>query len=102
VYYAEAGSSGYVILCRAVAYCGIGEVSYSRARAASADPLCKVVSWSAPSAWFSFILGGISIVWRRRFGDFRRFDDHLIPPHRPQPGRKPMPARTLPGIRLSL
>jgi len=56
VYYAEAGRSFYVILA-AVATAGSVMVSYSRARAESLIPLCKVGFMERPERMVLLILG---------------------------------------------
>src|SRR5580692_844656 len=57
VYYAEAGRASYVILA-AVATAGSVMVSYSRARAESLIPLCKVGFMERPERMVLLILGG--------------------------------------------
>jgi CDP-diacylglycerol--glycerol-3-phosphate 3-phosphatidyltransferase len=58
VYYAEAGRSSYVILA-AFATAGSVMVSYSRARAESLIPLCKVGFMERPERMVLLILGGL-------------------------------------------
>jgi CDP-diacylglycerol--glycerol-3-phosphate 3-phosphatidyltransferase len=58
VYYAEAGRASYVILA-AVATAGSVMVSYSRARAESLIPLCKVGFMERPERMVLLILGGL-------------------------------------------
>src|SRR5208283_3291218 len=57
VYYAETGRASYVILA-AVATAGSVMVSYSRARAESLIPLCKVGFMERPERMVLLILGG--------------------------------------------
>src|SRR5271165_2622005 len=58
VYYAEAGRASYVILA-AVATAGSVMVSYSRARAESLIPLCKVGFMERPERMAFLILGAL-------------------------------------------
>src|ERR1700689_1679603 len=57
VYYAQAGRTSYVILA-AVATAGSVMVSYSRARAESLIPLCKVGFMERPERMVLLMLGG--------------------------------------------
>ena len=58
VYYAQAGRTSYVILA-AVATAGSVMVSYSRARAESLIPLCKVGFMERPERMVLLMLGGL-------------------------------------------
>ncbi|MBZ5659024.1 MAG: CDP-alcohol phosphatidyltransferase family protein [Acidobacteriia bacterium] len=101
VYYAQAGRGSYVILA-AVATAGSVMVSYSRARAESLIPLCKVGFMERPERMVLLILGGL----------FNRMAPALwvisvvatlTVIHRIFfTWRETKAGRTLPGIRLSL
>ena len=83
VYYAQAGRGSYVILA-AVATAGSVMVSYSRARAESLIPLCKVGFMERPERMVLLILGGlVQPHGPRAVGHFRgsyhdRHSPHLL------------------------
>src|ERR1700693_741656 len=101
VYYAEAGRTSYVILA-AVATAGSVMVSYSRARAESLIPLCKVGFMERPERMVLLILGGLfgrmaPVLWVIAVVSTITVI-HRILFH----WQETKAGRTLPGIRLSL
>ena len=81
VYYSVSGRTPYVVLA-AVATAGSVMVSYSRARAESLIPLCKVGFMERPERMVLLIIGGaIQSHGARAVGDCRGFDDHRHSPH---------------------
>jgi CDP-diacylglycerol--glycerol-3-phosphate 3-phosphatidyltransferase len=101
VYYAEAGRTSYVILA-AVATAGSVMVSYSRARAESLIPLCKVGFMERPERMVLLILGGLfnrmaPALWVISVVSTITVIHRIV--HTWQETRA---GRTLPGIRLSL
>jgi CDP-diacylglycerol--glycerol-3-phosphate 3-phosphatidyltransferase len=101
VYYAEAGRSSYVILA-AVATAGSVMVSYSRARAESLIPLCKVGFMERPERMVLLILGGIfnrmaPALWVISIVSTITVIHRIV-----HTWQETKAGRTLPGIRLSL
>ena len=60
----------------AVAMASSFMVSYSRARAESLIPSCKVGFMERPERLVLLIIGGAFNAWRRSLGDRGDFDDH--------------------------
>src|ERR1700686_2347072 len=101
VYYAEAGRASYVILA-AVATAGSVMVSYSRARAESPIPLCKVGFMERPERMVLLILGGIfnrmaPALWVISVVSTLTVIHRIV-----HTWQETKAGRTLPGIRLSL
>jgi CDP-diacylglycerol--glycerol-3-phosphate 3-phosphatidyltransferase len=101
VYYAEAGRASYVILA-AVATAGSVMVSYSRARAESLIPLCKVGFMERPERMVLLILGGLfnrmaPALWVIAIVATITVIHRIV-----FTWRETKAGRTLPGIRLSL
>ena len=101
VYYAEAGRASYVILA-AVATAGSVMVSYSRARAESLIPLCKVGFMERPERMVLLILGGLfnrmaPVLWVIAVVATITVIHRIV-----FTWQETKAGRTLPGIRLSL
>jgi CDP-diacylglycerol--glycerol-3-phosphate 3-phosphatidyltransferase len=101
VYYAVVGRSSYVIL-GAVATAGSVMVSYTRARAESLIPLCKVGFMERPERLVLLIIGGLfdrmaPVLWVIAVVSTLTVIHRIV-----YTWQEMRAGRTLPGIRLSL
>jgi CDP-diacylglycerol--glycerol-3-phosphate 3-phosphatidyltransferase len=101
VYYSRSGSTAYVVLA-AVATAGSVMVSYTRARAESLIPLCKVGFMERPERLVLLIIGGLfdrmaQVLWVIAVVSTISVIHRIV-----YTWQETRAGRTLPGIKLSL